>query len=89
MAGAGRIAVRMGWTDAAAAARQDALLGAVGLPTRFSGVDPRAIADALRHDKKARDGRVPFVLMRSVGQAEVCDEVPANIVHDVLQEIQG
>lgn len=88
MAGAGRIAVRMGWTDAASAARQDALLQAVGLPTRFEGVDPRAIADALRHDKKARDGRVPFVLMRRVGRVEVCDEVPAETVLQVLREIQ-
>ena len=32
----------------------------------------------LRHDKKARDGRVPFVLMRSVGRAEVCHDVPMD-----------
>ena len=89
MAAAGRLAVRLGWTDAGAAERQEALLEGVGLPTRFSGVDPREIVDALRHDKKARDGRVPFVLMKSVGRAEVCHDVPMDTVLQVLQEIQG
>jgi 3-dehydroquinate synthase len=89
MAAAGRLAVRRGWTDASVAARQDALLEAVGLPTRFSGVDPRAVVEALRHDKKARDGRVPFILMRSLGRAEICHEVPMDTVLRVLQEIQG
>ena len=79
MAAAGRLAVRLGWTDASVAARQEALLQGVGLPTRFSGVDPREVVDALRRDKKARDGRVPFVLMKSVGRAEVCHEVPMDI----------
>jgi 3-dehydroquinate synthase len=88
MAAAGRLAVRLGWTDVGAAQRQDRLLQAVGLPTRFSGIAPRAITDALHQDKKARDGRVPFILMRSVGQAEVCHDVPMDTVLQVLQEIQ-
>jgi 3-dehydroquinate synthase len=89
MAAAGRLAVRLGWTDLRTAERQEALLRAVGLPTRFAGIDPRAVADALRHDKKARDGRVPFILMKRVGQADVCHDVPMDTVLEVLQEIQG
>src|SRR5262245_46384944 len=88
MAAAGRLAVRLGWTDGGAAQRQDRLLAAVGLPIRFSGIAPDAIVDALRHDKKARDGRVPFVLMRGVGRAEVCHDVPMDMVLQVLREIQ-
>jgi 3-dehydroquinate synthase len=89
MAAAGRLAVRMGWVSGDVAARQDALLQAVGLPTRFGGIDPREVVDALRHDKKARDGRVPFILMRGMGRAEACDAVPMDTVLQVLQEIQG
>jgi 3-dehydroquinate synthase len=89
MAVAGRLAVRLGWTDVGTADRQDALLQAVGLPVRFTGIDPRQIADALRHDKKARDGRVPFVLLRTVGRAELCHDVPMETLIDVLREIQG
>jgi 3-dehydroquinate synthase len=89
MAAAGRLAVRLGWTDAGVAARQEALLEGVGLPTRFSGITPREVTDALRHDKKARDGRVPFILMKGVGRAEVCHDVPTDTVAEVLREIQG
>ena len=88
MAAAGRLAVRMGWVGGDVAARQDALLQAVGLPTRFSAIDPREIVDALRHDKKARDGRVPFILMRGMGRAEACHEVSMDTVVEVLREIQ-
>ncbi|MGH7358523.1 MAG: 3-dehydroquinate synthase, partial [Candidatus Rokuibacteriota bacterium] len=89
MAAAGRLAVRLGWTDAGTVERQDALLQGVGLPVRFTGLDPRQIADALRHDKKARDGRVPFVLLRTLGRAELCYDVPTETVIEVLREIQG
>ncbi len=89
MAAAARLAVRLGAIDAPTAGRQDALLGALGLPTRFAEPDPRAVADALRHDKKARDGRVPFVLLKALGRAEVCFDVPPDAVLDVLREIHG
>jgi 3-dehydroquinate synthase len=89
MAAAGRLAVRLGWTEARTVDRQNALLQEVGLPIRFTGIDPREIAAVLRHDKKAWDGRVRFVLLRAVGQAEVCDDVPMDTVIEVLREIQG
>jgi 3-dehydroquinate synthase len=88
MTAAGRLAVRLGWTDAATAARQEALIHGVGLPTRFSGIEPREVVDALRHDKKARDGRVPFILLRELGRAEVCHDVPMDAVVEVLQGIE-
>ena len=89
MAAAGRLAVRLGWTDIRTADRLEALLQGVGLPVRFTDIDPRQIAAALRHDKKARDGRVPFVLLRTLGRAELCHDVPMETVIEVLREIQG
>jgi 3-dehydroquinate synthase len=89
MTAAGRLAVRIGWTDAATAERQEALIQGVGLPTRFSGIEPREVVAALRHDKKARDGRVPFILLRELGRAEACHDVPMDAVVEVLREIQG
>ena len=38
------------------------------LPTSFAGVDPAAVREALRRDKKARQGRVRFVLLEAVGK---------------------
>jgi 3-dehydroquinate synthase len=87
MTAAGRLAVRLGLAERQTAERQEALLGALGLPTRFETPDPRAIAETLRHDKKARDGRVAFVLLKAIGQAEVRLDVPTDAVLEVLQEI--
>ena len=86
---AARLSTRLGLTDARTAERQIALLRAVGLPTRFETPTPREIAGALRHDKKAREGRVPFVLLKGLGHAEVCFDVPSELVLDVLEEIHG
>jgi shikimate kinase / 3-dehydroquinate synthase len=38
------------------------------LPASFTGVDPAAVRDALGRDKKAREGRVRFVLLEAVGK---------------------
>jgi len=84
---AARLAVRLELTDARTAERQEAVLEAVGLPTRLEGTTPEAVVTTLRHDKKARDGRVPFVLLKGLGRAEVCFDVPQDTVLAVLQEI--
>jgi 3-dehydroquinate synthase len=89
MVAAARLSVRLGLVDPAVAARQAALLEAVGLPTRFGAPEPRAVADALRRDKKARDGRVAFVLLKALGRAEVCPDVPSDLVVEVLEEVHG
>jgi 3-dehydroquinate synthetase len=47
------------------------------------------VADALRRDKKARDGRVAFVLLKALGRAEVCPDVPSDLVVEVLEEVHG
>ena len=48
-------------------ARQVALLAAAGLPVTAPALRPPAIIDAMGRDKKARDGRVPFVLAPEIG----------------------
>jgi 3-dehydroquinate synthase len=84
---AARLAQRLRLIDGAVAERQVALLGAVGLATAFTAPEPRLVWEALRHDKKAREGRVPFVLLKGLGRAEVCFDVPADMVLEVLAEV--
>ena len=72
IAAAARLAVRLGALSPAAAARQERLLERLGLPTRIPrGVSLSRVAQALRRDKKARDGRLVFVLTPSVGSARL------------------
>jgi 3-dehydroquinate synthase len=89
MAAAARLSVRLGLADPGVAARQASLLDAVGLPARFGAPSPRAVVEALGRDKKARDGRLAFVLLKALGRAEVVPDVPPDLVVEVLEEIHG
>jgi 3-dehydroquinate synthase len=82
-----RLAERLGLADAATSRRQEALLEAVGLPIRGARVDPEAVLAAIAHDKKARDGRVPFVLAPSIGAFRVVYDVPPADVRAALASI--
>jgi 3-dehydroquinate synthase len=84
-----RLAERLGVGDADTARRQQALLHAVGLPTRGARVDTEAILAAITHDKKARDGRVPFVLAPSIGAFRVVYDVSPADVRAALTSIAG
>ncbi len=86
---AARLSTRLTLTDAGTSERQTALLDAVELPTRFERPTPAELWEALRHDKKAREGRVPFVLLKALGHAEVCFDVPSALVQEVLEEVHG
>jgi len=75
-----RLAERLGVADAATGRRQEALLRALGLPTSGARLDTEAVLTAITHDKKARDGRVPFVLAPSIGAFRVIyDVAPADV----------
>jgi 3-dehydroquinate synthase len=75
-----RLAERLGVATAATAERQERLLAGLGLPIRTRGIDADAVNDALGRDKKARDGRVPFVLAPTIGSFRlVYDVSPADI----------
>ncbi len=82
-----RLACRLGLTDAATASRQEALLAAVGLPVRAASVDAEAVLAAITRDKKARDGRVPFVLSPRLGDFRVVYDVRPADVRAALDEL--
>ncbi|MBI4240377.1 MAG: 3-dehydroquinate synthase, partial [Candidatus Rokubacteria bacterium] len=84
-----RIAERLGLADPDTTQRQLRLLEAVGLPVTFSGVDSALILEAIGRDKKARAGRVPFVLAPRIGTHRLVFDVPTELVVEVLQEIQA
>jgi 3-dehydroquinate synthase len=63
-----RLARRLGLAGTETVERQERLLGRVGLPTTAAAVDTDAVLSAIGHDKKARDGRVPFVLCPAIGR---------------------
>ena len=81
-----RLAERLGLAGPATRDRQVALLRAVGLPVAGLGAEPAAVLEALGRDKKARDGRVPFVLAPEIGRFQVVFDVsPADILATLNQ----
>jgi 3-dehydroquinate synthase len=75
-----RLAGRLGLADPETVARQERLLDALGLPTRIPPLDVDALLGAMSRDKKARDGRVPFVLAPRIGAFRlVYDVSPADV----------
>jgi 3-dehydroquinate synthase len=85
-----RLARRLDLASEATIARQEQLLARLGLPVRAGALDVDAVLTAITHDKKARDGRVPFVLAPALGEFRVVYDVPPAAiraaVHDLAAE---
>jgi 3-dehydroquinate synthase len=82
-----RLAEKLGVAGAETTERQRRLLERSGLPVAGIGVVPNAVLEALARDKKARDGRVPFVLAPEIGSFRLVFDVPEAAVLDVLDRL--
>ncbi|HEY9892315.1 MAG TPA: 3-dehydroquinate synthase [Candidatus Sericytochromatia bacterium] len=90
MVAAGQIALQLKMWNAVDAERQDALIQKAGLPIQLpAGVDIEAIIDTLQTDKKVKDGKVRFVLPTQIGAVTVTDQVPADVIRQVLRQMQA
>ena len=89
MALAFKLSVRLGLCPGQDAERFSRHLRTAGLPAAIADIPgarpsaPELIAH-MRHDKKARDGRIAFVLVHGIGEAFVTDDVPMEAVAEVL-----
>jgi 3-dehydroquinate synthase len=84
-----RLSVKLGLCGGHDAERFTRHLKAVGLPAEIADIPgPRPSANVLlehmAHDKKVKDGKPTFVLLRGIGQAFVTSDVPREAVRDVL-----
>ena len=91
MALAFRLSEQLGHCSHADVERLERHLKAVGLPARIADIPgTRPAADALlehmTHDKKVRDGRATFVLVRGIGNAFITSDVPLDSVRRVLTD---
>jgi 3-dehydroquinate synthase len=87
MVAAARLAHRLGVAAGETVKRQEQLLEALSLPVRLPPIDHAAILAAIGRDKKARDGRVPFVLAPRLGEFRLVFDVPEEAVLAVLAEL--
>jgi 3-dehydroquinate synthase len=89
MALAFRLSVKLGLCGGQDAERFIRHLKAVGLPAEIADIPgPRPSADELlkhmAHDKKVKDGKPTYVLLRGIGRAFVTSDVPIEAVKEIL-----
>jgi len=89
MALAFQLSVRLGLCPGQDSERFIRHLKAVGLPSSIGDIPgPRPetgeLIEHMGHDKKAKDGRINFVLLRGIGQAFVTSDLPLDRLQQVL-----
>jgi 3-dehydroquinate synthase len=89
MMAAAEIGRRIGLTPAAVGERQRALFSLYGLPLRQPGLEVDAVLAATLHDKKVAAKRVRWVLLEDFGRPVIRDDVPDDVVREVLSGIVG
>ena len=73
--------------DDGTTARQERMLAALGLPVRAPALDVEPIVSAMARDKKAKDGRVPFVLAPRIGAFRIVYDVPATEIRAAIASL--
>jgi 3-dehydroquinate synthase len=88
MVAAGLIALELGMWQQQDTQRQQALIQKAGLPTHLPNeLDIEAIIEALQVDKKVKAGKVRFVLPTQIGAVSLTDQVPSDIIRQVLRSM--
>jgi len=89
MAVAARLSVLARSCSASAAETQDALLRASGLLATRPTIRSADLIEAMRHDKKSREGRPRWVLLREIGSVDYGRQVAPSTVEAALAEVIG
>ena len=64
--------------------RLEDLIKKAGLPTEVPELDLESLVSVMQHDKKVKQGRVRFILPRSLGEVFITDEVNLSLVRKIL-----
>jgi 3-dehydroquinate synthase len=79
-----KISQRLGMLDSGAVDRLEKLIAKAGLPAHIPGLDKKKLMQAMAHDKKVRQGRLTFALLKSIGEAFITNDVESALVEEVL-----
>jgi len=84
MVAASAISNKMGILSDYELDRLKKLIARFGLPVEISGHKSDEILKAMKHDKKVSEGRIKFVLPKTIGDVFITDEVDLTLVREVL-----
>jgi len=86
---AARLAASIGWLAREDAARIEALVAQAGPLPALAVIPPARWLAAMRSDKKARGGRLRFVLPHAIGAVRAAENVPEGALTAVLSGLGG
>jgi 3-dehydroquinate synthase len=66
----------------------DSALSVIGLPRKTGGLDANAIYAAMKTDKKWKDGKSRFVLLRAMGEPCIVKDVAMEKILMILEEMR-
>jgi len=84
MLAAARISNKMGILNKNELIRLKSVIEKAGLPTEMPDLAVEKIIQAMKHDKKVRQDKIRFVLLKSIGNVFITDEVSPSLVEEVL-----
>jgi len=84
MVAAARISNKMDLLDNDGRDRLKKIIQRAGLPTEVPDLEKEKVLQAMKHDKKTRQGKARFVLLHSIGSTLVTDGVSPALVEEVL-----
>jgi len=86
MIAAAKISHKMGYLDKAELLRLRNLIQRAGLPATMPKLDIEKLIEAIKHDKKVLRGKVRFILLKTLGNAFITDEVSLSSVKQILAD---
>ncbi|OGN99330.1 MAG: 3-dehydroquinate synthase [Chloroflexi bacterium RBG_13_51_18] len=87
MIAAAKISRRLDLLHEEDAVKLEAVIGQAGLPVKLPDLnrdEKEKLLDLIGHDKKVRDDKIMFVLLKSLGNAFVSDKVDTGLIGEVL-----
>ncbi len=87
IAGAYRLALKLGMVDAKMTGAVETTLKKAGLPVKVQKMSAKAIYDQMFYDKKIVDGKLNFVLPKGIGDVIQCTVENDDLIREVLSEL--
>jgi len=84
---AARLSQKLGWLPSTAVTRIERVVQSAQLPVRLrKKISAEKLLEAMKLDKKARNGKLRFIALRRIGQAETVDDVPEKLVRELWRK---
>ena len=81
-----RIANKLSFIDKNELIRLKNVIVGAGLPTKIPNLELERLVQAMKHDKKILQGKIRFILPKSIGEVSITDEVSPALIEQALIE---